>query len=105
MHASELQQQVTQPVILCQQNVPLGDRRIALDKCCVAIGNCPQHQRPQRFDAFGQALQVVAGESVTQRILRGNRRFEIPFTVWTRVQSSPSNNAANRPARASSPRP
>ena len=61
MHASELQQQVTQPVILCQQNVPLGDRRIALDKCCVAIGNCPQHQRPQRFDAFGQALQVVAG--------------------------------------------
>ena len=61
MHASELQQQMTQPVILCQQDVPLGDRRIALDKCGVAFGNCRQHQRPQCFNAFGQALHVVAG--------------------------------------------
>ena len=59
MHASELQQQVTGAagfIPLCQQNVLVGDRRIALDKCCVAgSAICPQHQRPQRFDAFGQA--------------------------------------------------
>ena len=30
MQASELQQQMTQPVILCQQDVLPGDRRIAL---------------------------------------------------------------------------
>ena len=53
MHASQLQQQMTQPVILCQECVSL-DRRIAL-------GHRRQHQRPQCFDAFRQALHVVAG--------------------------------------------
>jgi hypothetical protein len=39
MHASQLQQQMTQPVILCQECVSLRDRRIAL-------GHRRQHQRP-----------------------------------------------------------
>ena len=54
MHASQLQQQMAQPVILCQEGVSFGDRRIAL-------GHRRQHQRPQCFDAFRQALHVVAG--------------------------------------------
>ena len=53
MHPSQLQQQMTQPVILCQQDVPLRDRRITFRHHC-------QHQRAQCFNAFGQALQVGA---------------------------------------------
>lgn len=61
MHPSELQQQMTQPVILCQQGVALRDRRIALGECRIALGHYRQHQRPQCFNAFRQALHVVAG--------------------------------------------
>ena len=42
---SKLQQQMTQSVILCQQDVPFRNRSIA-------FGKCRQHQRPQCFKAF-----------------------------------------------------
>ena len=52
---------MTQPVILCQQGVPLRDRRIKLGKCHISLRHHRQQQRPQCFNAFGQALHVVAG--------------------------------------------
>ena len=59
--APELQQQMTQPVILCQQDVPLRDRRIKLGECRIALRHHRQQQRLQCFNAVGQALHVVAG--------------------------------------------
>ena len=95
MHASQLQQQMTQPVILCQQNVPLRDRRIALGQVFVAIGNCPSTNARNASMPSGRLCRSSRGESVTQQILRGNRRFENPLYGLNTRPIEPIEQAAN----------
>jgi hypothetical protein len=74
MQASELQQQMTQPVILCLES-------IALQRQCIALGHHRQHQRPQCIDAFGQALHVVAWRIHTHESYAATDGLRIPFAV------------------------